>query len=105
HIELPGNKRQVRSRRLLDDRVFDPVEIRPVFLPVIRVAGDFNAVIGLELDELERAGADRMLAHLRRRAMTGIDRREPAGKQHRESGLWPLQFEGDLVITVRRYVD
>jgi len=69
-----------------------------------RVAGDFYTAIGLELDKFERASADRMLAHLRRCHVAGIDHRESAGKQHRESWLRPLQFEGDLLITVRRYV-
>ena len=36
--------------------------------------------------------------------MAGIDWRESPGEHRREGGLRPLQFEGDLVITVRRYV-
>src|SRR4029079_1485843 len=54
----------------------------------------------LELDEFERAGADRMQPHLRRRYVTGVDRR-PSRRQHREQRwLRPFQVEADLVITV-----
>jgi hypothetical protein len=33
---------------------------------IFGIAGDPDVFVGLELDEFERAGADRMLAHLRR---------------------------------------
>jgi hypothetical protein len=38
HVELAGDKGKVRRARILDDRVFDAVEIRPPRLPVVGVA-------------------------------------------------------------------
>src|SRR6516225_1400300 len=39
HVELSGNKRQSRRREVADDGIFDAVEIRPVLLPIIWIAG------------------------------------------------------------------
>ena len=59
------------------------------------VMGVFNnlVIVRLELDEFEWTGADRMLPHLRRRYVTGIDRREPAGEQHQKRRLRSLEVE------------
>ena len=81
--------------------MFDAVEIRPVRLPVIGVARDLDVFLRLEVDEFERAGADRMLAHVARRDMARIDHREAAGEQHRKRRLRPLQMKSDLVVAVR----
>ena len=80
--------------------VFDAVEIGPARLPVIRVARHRDVFVRLELDEFERAGADRMAAHLARRHVAGIDRRLARGEQRDQVGLRPLQVEGDLVVAV-----
>src|SRR6202023_857959 len=70
--------------------------------PVVRVAREPDVLIGLELDEFERTGADRMAAHVARADVAGIDRRPAGGQQHQQTGMRPLQMEGDLVITVDR---
>jgi hypothetical protein len=56
--------------------------------------------IGLELDEFERAGADRVLPHLVRRLMARGNRGEAICQQHRECRLPPLQVKRHLVIAV-----
>ena len=71
---LPAMNASTPRRGVLDDRVLDPVEIGPVLFPVIRVAGDLDPFVRLELDQLERAGADRLGAHLARRHVAGVDR-------------------------------
>jgi hypothetical protein len=38
HVELAGDKRQHRGRRVADDCIFDAIQVRPILLPVIRVA-------------------------------------------------------------------
>src|SRR5215469_5880856 len=48
----------------------------------------------------DRPGADRMLAHVARRNVAGVDRRVPVGEQHQKRRLRPLQMKGDLVIAV-----
>src|SRR5439155_14907513 len=88
----------------LYDLKVDAVEIGPVFFPVIRIFLYLDRLVRLELDEFERARADRMAAHVARRHMAGIDRREPRGEQGDEGGLWPLQLERHLVIAVRGHL-
>src|SRR5262249_17239720 len=100
HVELAGDKRQYRSRQITNDRIFDAVEVRPVLLPVIRVSRHLNEFIRLELDELERACADRMLAHVARRDMAGIDRGIPRSQKPEKSRLRPIEVKGDLVIAI-----
>src|SRR5262249_6654466 len=58
HVELPRNQRQDRRRQILNDRVLDAVEIRPVLLPIIWVARDLDIFVRFEPDEFERTGAD-----------------------------------------------
>ena len=86
---LPAMKARLAVAEILDDRIFDAIEIRPPRLPVIRVAGHLNVLVGLVLDEFEGAGADRMLAHLVRRHMAGIDRREtrPRSASERQAAV------------------
>src|SRR6516165_4932346 len=74
HVKLPGKKGQVARTGFAHDRVFDAVEVRPARFPVMRVFRHFDLFVMLERDEFERAGTDRMLAHLARRHMAGIDR-------------------------------
>src|SRR5215472_12136672 len=61
-------------RQVLDDRILDAVEIGSPWLPVIRIAGHRNRLVRLEIDEFERAGADRVLPHLARRDVARINR-------------------------------
>src|SRR6516165_2508695 len=89
HIELARDEGQYRGRRVRDDRVLDAVEIGPVRLPVIRVAHDLDIFLRLEIAEFERAGADRMLAHVARAYMARKDHREAAGERHRKGRLRP----------------
>src|SRR5271165_6775165 len=60
HVELPGRERQCRGRQVLDDRIFNAVEIGPARFPIIRVSRYLDVLVGLEFDEFERASADRM---------------------------------------------
>ena len=101
HVELAGGETEDRRRTVRDNRPFDAVEIRPVVLPVIRVALDPDRFVRLELDEFERTGADRMCAHVARRDVAGIDRRQPRGKQGEQRRLRPFQSERDREIAVR----
>src|SRR5205085_6027597 len=87
---------------ILDDLVLDAVEIGPILLPVVGVARDLDGLVGLELDELERTGADRPAPHLRGRHMAGIDRREARGEQRDKGGLPALELEGHLEVAVGR---
>src|SRR5260370_38238418 len=74
HIELPGDKTENRGRPVGYDGELDTVEMGKALLPIIRVPGELDRFVGLELDELERAGADRFGAHVSRRNMAGVDR-------------------------------
>src|SRR5215831_5701551 len=69
HVKLAGDKGQDRSRAVRYHGIFDAVEVRPIPLPVIEIARHLDVFVRLELDEFERAGADRMLAHFTRRYM------------------------------------
>ena len=99
-LVLAGDKGEDRGRAVAQDRVLDRVEIGQARLPVIRVLDQLDELVGLELDEFERARADRMLAHLRRRDVARIDRRHAGGEQRDKRRLRPLQDERHLVIAV-----
>src|SRR5204862_7761740 len=86
------------------DRILDAVEIGPARLPVIRVARDLDVLVRLELDKLERPRADRVLPHLRRRHVAGVDRRIAGSQERDKRRLRPLQMKGGLVIAVGRDV-
>src|SRR5215472_10092699 len=77
-IEPAGDEAQDARRQARDDRPLDAVEIGPIRFPVLGVFGNPNQLVRPEFDEFERAGADRMRAHVARRDVTGVDRR-PAG--------------------------
>src|SRR5215471_9111957 len=68
---LPGGEGENRRGH---QRVLDRVEIGPPRLPVIRIAGDLDRFVRLERDEFERAGADRIGAHLFLTCFTRIRR-------------------------------
>src|SRR5215472_16897731 len=73
-VALAADKGERARRQVLDDRIFDAVEIGSPRLPVIRVAGHRNRLVWLEIDEFERAGADRVLPHFARRDVARIHR-------------------------------
>ena len=100
HVDFAGNKGKHRRRTVLDDGVFDAVEIRQALFPVVRVLHELDQFVLLHLDEFERAGADRMRAHLRRRHVAGIDRRIAGGEHRQQRGLRPLEMEGRLVVAI-----
>src|SRR6516164_7281409 len=99
-VEFSSGEAQYRCRKVLDDGIFNPVEIRAVGFPVIWIARYRYAFVRFELDKFERAGADRMLPHLPRRHVTGVDRRKSVSEQHRQCRLRPLEMKGDLIIAV-----
>jgi hypothetical protein len=80
HVELAGNKAENGSRSVGDDREFDAVEMRQALFPVVRIAGDLDGFVGLELDEFERTGAGRLGAHVAGRDVAGIYRRIAGGE-------------------------
>ena len=96
-VEFAGDQRQDRGRQVLDDRILDTVEKRAALLPVIEVSRHLDEFVRLEPGEIETAGADRVLAHLARRDVAGVDRRKPAGESRQKCRLRLLQLEGDLV--------
>src|SRR6516225_11201898 len=69
HVELSRDESQCPRRHVLYDRPFDAVEIRPIPLPVIGVSRHLDRLVQLELYEFERAGADRVSAHVAPRYM------------------------------------
>src|ERR1051325_8590674 len=73
--------------------ILDSIEIGPPGLPVIRVLGQLDALVRLVFDKFERAGADRVLAHLRRADMARIDRRIAGGEQGQQRRLRLLQMQ------------
>ena len=99
-VEFAGDECQDRGCPVFDDREFDAVEIGQARLPVIRVLCQRDVLVGFELDEFERTGADRLLAHLVRRLMAWGNRGEAACQQRRECRLPPLQVKRHLVITI-----
>jgi hypothetical protein len=58
HVELAGDEAEDRGRAVGDDGELDAVEIGQALLPVVGVLDELDRLVGLELDELERAGAD-----------------------------------------------
>src|SRR6516164_1906102 len=67
----------------------------------IRVSGYFNVFVGLECAEFEWASADRVLPHVTRWNMAGIDRRIPGSKSRDKSWLRPPQMKSDFVVAIR----
>ena len=102
HVELAGDEAEDRGRAVRDDRVLDAVEIGQALLPVVRILHELDRLVLLQLDELERPGADRIGALLRRGDVAGIDRRV-ARREHREQrGLRALQVERRLQVAFGR---
>src|SRR5205823_2504392 len=54
----------------------------------------------LELDEFEGTGTDRMLPHIARRHVAGINRRVTGSEERKKDRLRPLQMEGDLKVAI-----
>src|SRR5580704_10199773 len=100
HVELAGDKGEDRGRPVRYHGIFDAVEVRPPRLPVIRIARHLDVLVRLKFDEFERAGADRMLAHVARRNVARIDRRVARGEQRNDRRLRPFQTEGRSEIAV-----
>ena len=101
-VELAGDEAEDRGRAVRHDRVFDAVEIGQALLPVVRVLRQLDRLVLLQLDELERPGADRIGALRRRRDVAGIDRRV-AGREHREDRrLRARQMERRLQVAFGR---
>ena len=101
HVELARDKGEDRRRAVRYHGILDAVEIWPILLPVIGVARHLDVFVRLELDEFERAGADRMLAHVARADVAGIDRRVARGEQGNDRRLRPFQMECRGEIGVR----
>jgi hypothetical protein len=93
-VELAAGKGQYRRRAVRDDRVLDGIEMGPPRFPVIRVVRDLDALVWLVLDEFERARSDRVLPHLRRCHMAGVDRRIARGEQREQRRLRALEVKG-----------
>src|SRR5271169_2481425 len=102
-VGLAGDETQEARRYIPDDRPFNAVDIGSARFPVIGAAGERDRLVWLKLDEFERAGADRMLPHVARRHMTGVDRRPSRCQQGQKRGLRPLEVKGDLEIAVGGY--
>ena len=74
--------------------------MRQALLEVVGILRELDRFVGLELDEFERAGADRLGAHLARRDVAGVDRRVAGGEQRQQRRLRPLQVERCFEIAV-----
>src|SRR5262249_5612494 len=105
HVKLAGDKGEDRSRAVWNHGIFDAVEVRPIPLPVIGIARHLDVFVWLELDEFERARADRMLAHVTRRYMARIDRCIARGEQRNDRRLWPFQMKrrGEISVSGDRF--
>ena len=100
----PATKARIDVDRFGMMREFDGVEIGPALLPVVGVLRQLDALVLLELDELEGPGADRLGRIWGGADMAGIDRRVGAGEQGQQRGLRPLEMEGDLAVAVDRHL-
>ena len=100
HVELAGDERQHARRAVGHDGELDAVEIGQALLPVVGVLHQLDALVHLELGELERAGADRLAPHLVGRHVAGIDRRVARGEQRHQRGLRRLEMERGLGVAV-----
>src|SRR6266446_4569690 len=100
HVEFTGDESQYRRRQVANDRILDAIEIRPALFPVIGVPRHLDVLVRLELDEFERARADRMLAHVARRNVAGVNPGITGGQYHKKGRLRPLQMKGDLEVAL-----
>jgi len=81
HVEFSGNESENGGRTIGYDGEFDAVEIRQALLPIIRIADELDRLVGLEFNEFERTGTDRLGAHVTRRNVARIDRGIAGGEQ------------------------
>ncbi len=86
---LPATKPRIAVERFGMIVYSTPSRYGQPLLPVIRVLGQLDTLVRLVFDKLERSGADRVLAHLRRRDVARIDRRV-ARREQRQHGRLPL---------------
>ena len=100
HVELAGDERQYPGRPVGDDAPVDGIEIRTAFAPVIRVAHELHGFVALELHELERAGADRLRAHVLSGYVTRIDRCVAGGEQRQERGLRASEHNAHGIVAL-----
>src|SRR5438874_736357 len=101
---LPDTKVRIAVDMFLMIAILYPVKIRLPRFPVIRVFRQLDRFIRFVVDEFERAGPDRSLAHILGRYVARVDRRETGGKQRDKSRLRPLQYECHLVVAVGRHL-
>ena len=94
--KVRSNLPAINARIAVERCIFDAVEIRPARFPIFGIADELDHLVRLELDKFERAGADRMLPHVARWDMAGIDRRIAGGEQSEDRRLRPLQHKGGL---------
>ena len=94
HVELAGDKGERLGRAVRDDRPFDSRRDRAGPASSNPGSSHPDVFVRLELDEFERAGADRMGAHVARRHMARIDRRHAGRQQHQKRRLRALQHKG-----------
>ena len=50
------------------------IEVRPIILPVMRISHHPDHFVRLKLDELKWPSTDRMIPHVAKRDVAGVDR-------------------------------
>ena len=101
-VDLAGDKGQGAGCETGNDAPLDGVEIGPPRLPIVWVAHELDRVVGLELHELERPGADRVEAHVLGLPMARIDGPHAGGQQRDQRRLRLRQVERRLMLAVDR---
>src|SRR5262249_25446350 len=101
-VDLPGDKGHGAGCETGNDAPLDGVEKGPPGLPILWVAHELDRVVGLELHELERPGADRVEAHVLGLPMARIDRSHTGGQQREQRRLRFRQVERGLMLVVDR---
>ena len=100
HVDFAGDEGKHRGCAVRNDGELDAVQIWQAFFPIILVLRELDRLVLFELDKFERAGADRMGAHLRGCHVARIHRRIAGGEHGEQRGLRPLEMQCHLEVTV-----
>jgi len=106
-IRIARDQRRALGRAVRIDQHFDPVEIGPILVVIGLVAHDGDEPFGLERDQLERAGADRLLIQAGQPGLGDRGRNDLGigiGERDRQVGEGCRQLEKDRRLVLRRHL-